>query len=267
MLQPKIIAMSGRKSAGKNTIAKVIADWFCEKLNKRPDLLPNYAAYQCVQEYSFADNLKSFCINTLGFSYEQCYGTDDQKNSPTKYKWDDLHAHLRWKFGTKEFVSQDGNVFAVPLDVCLKSEDWIATYYRGGFGVNKDCTPIGLRTGYLSARDAMQLIGTELIRDTFGNVWAEATVRAIKTQNKLLSIVTDNRFPNEVEALLKEPNSYVIRLNRNPFGSDCHQSEIALDNYDWFKERCFLVNNQDMTLQEQSQAISNILDIIYTGEF
>lgn len=259
MLQPKIIAMSGRKSAGKNTVAKFIAEWFVKKYDGKTN---QYSARDDVKEFSFADNLKQFCIETLGFTYEQCYGTDEQKNQPTHYKWDNLHKHLRWKFGPKQFIDDDDNIIRVPLEKCLKSEDWVDTYYHKSMYLQ----PIGFREGYMSARDAMQLFGTELIRDTFGNVWADATVRNIKRHNKLLSIITDNRFPNEVETILKEPNAYVIRLTRNPFGSDCHQSEIALDNFDWKRERCFLIDNQGMSIEEQKHCVGNILEQIFSGD-
>jgi hypothetical protein len=41
--------------------------------------------------YSLADPLKQkVCIDILGLSYEQCYGSDEAKNSITKLKWEDL---------------------------------------------------------------------------------------------------------------------------------------------------------------------------------
>jgi len=37
-----------------------------------------------VKIYNFADPLKATCMNILGLTYAQCYGTDEEKNSPTK---------------------------------------------------------------------------------------------------------------------------------------------------------------------------------------
>ena len=106
----------------------------------------------------------------------------------------------------------------------------------------------------------MQLIGTELIRETFGNVWAKATIRRIKKSGKPLSLITDNRFPNEIEAVLDEPNGYVIRLTRSPFGiDDRHPSESSLDDYDWNRDRCFVLDNAKMSIEEQNEAIVPIL--------
>ena len=44
-----------------------------------------------VKIYSFADSLKQdVCIDLLGLTYEQCYGTDDQKNSFTNLNWKNM---------------------------------------------------------------------------------------------------------------------------------------------------------------------------------
>ena len=42
-----------------------------------------------VKPYSFADGLKNLCIEFFGLKPEQVYGTDKQKNTPTKVKWED----------------------------------------------------------------------------------------------------------------------------------------------------------------------------------
>lgn len=36
-----------------------------------------------VKIYNFADPLKATCMNILGLTYNQCYGTNEEKNSPT----------------------------------------------------------------------------------------------------------------------------------------------------------------------------------------
>ena len=62
---------------------------------------------------------------------------------------------------------------------------------------------------------------------------------------------------------MEEPKGYVIRLTRSPFGlDDIHPSEAALDDFDWNEERCFTLNNADMTLEEQKEAVGPILNEI-----
>ena len=41
-----------------------------------------------VKAFSLADPLKVICINLFGLTYEQCYGSDDDKNSPVNIKWE-----------------------------------------------------------------------------------------------------------------------------------------------------------------------------------
>lgn len=40
--------------------------------------------------YSFANPLKQLCMQIFGLTYEQCYGTNEQKNSLTALLWEDM---------------------------------------------------------------------------------------------------------------------------------------------------------------------------------
>jgi len=54
-------------------------------VNAEPEIIKSI---EQVRIYSFADPIKEFCIDVLGVSHEQVYGTDDQKNVPTEYRWE-----------------------------------------------------------------------------------------------------------------------------------------------------------------------------------
>jgi hypothetical protein len=120
-LKMKILAISGKKQSGKSTAANfmvsmVMSDTkICEKVYVDnnghilvSDLLgnKNYAGVfdpcnrtllndsiisdvfhrldPIIRIYNFADILKTdICINILGLTYDQCYGSDQQKNSIT----------------------------------------------------------------------------------------------------------------------------------------------------------------------------------------
>lgn len=227
MSEQIIIAISGRKNAGKNTLATFLSDYYCKKyytgtLNK------SEVVFQC----AFADKLKEFCMDTLGLEWRQCSGSDEDKSSPTKYLWDNTSDNLRWKFAKRY-----------------------------------DSFVIKKRSGPMSGREVMQVFGTELIRETFGNVWAKATIRGIKRKGKSLSIIDDNRFPNEIDVVLSEPRGHIIRLMRSPFGmKDGHASESSLDHYEWNRERCYVLDNRDMNIEEQNEASKSILDEIFKVE-
>lgn len=110
----------------------------------------------------------------------------------------------------------------------------------------------------ITAREVLQLVGTEMFRSLQKNVWSDATIRLIKKENPNLAIIADCRFPNEVEAI-KNAGGLIIKLNRNPYHSS-HASEIALDaeNYD---QQMFnlVINNSDLNISQQNRIIHTFL--------
>jgi hypothetical protein len=96
----KIIAFAGRKQSGKTTCSEFIANKFIGN----------------VKVYNFADPLKKdICMNILGLTYEQCYGTDDQKNELVNCVWQNkrLTAREVMQFvGTDIFRTMQQNVWA-----------------------------------------------------------------------------------------------------------------------------------------------------------
>lgn len=183
----KIIAFSGRKQSGKSTAGEFISSFIQASGIETSHKI-----------YSFADPLKQdICMNILGMSYSQCYGSDDDKNTMTDLEWD----------GEK-----------------------------------------------LTARRAMEVIGTNIFRQIKRQVWVEATINKILRENLDLAIIVDCRFPNEVDAIL-DSKGYVIRLDLDPFHSDS-DSEKALDPeyYDWNRFSC-VINNSAMTAEGKNHEI------------
>jgi len=219
--EPIVIALSGKKGSGKNTLASFIHGHFSRNWHKGPRNGIDFC-----QEYAFADRIKEFCIDVLGLEHKQCYGTDEEKNTPTKYLWENTPAF-------KYYPLSDS-----------KGE------------------PMGPMTG----RDVMQIFGTESVRAWFGNVWAEATLRRIRKMCPALAVVTDNRFPSEVETILGHPRGYIVRLTRSPFSGDQHTSETALDNFDWSRERCYVLDNASLDKKKQQEAAIPILEAIFRQE-
>lgn len=187
----KIVAFAGRKQSGKTTCADSVLKFTYE-------ISPNAS----VKIYNFADLLKNdICINILGLTYDQCYGTDEQKNELTNNYWDN---------------------------------------------------------NQLTAREVMQIIGTDIFRKMQLNVWADATIKKIQKENPDLAIIADCRFPNEVEAI-KNVGGNIIKLNRNPFNSN-HASEIALDANQFNQSKFDLVVfNENLTIPQQTYAVLKFL--------
>jgi hypothetical protein len=188
----QIIAFAGRKQSGKTTCSEFVQKYANGLIEP----------YNSVKIYNFADPLKlDICINILGLTTDQCYGTDDQKNELVDCYWD-----------------------------------------------NKQ----------LTAREVMQMVGTDMFRAMQKNVWSAATIRKINNEKPSVAIIADCRFPNEVEAI-KDAGGMVIKLNRNPYNSS-HSSEIALDA-DRYDQTLFdlVIYNQNMTIVEQNQYLEKFL--------
>lgn len=236
-----VLGVSGRKQSGKTTVGNFILSLYMSKLGLAEQVLlddegqillsdfggnqtyeglfqsntileSDVDAYKLLQKlnsqikiYNFADVLKQdICMEILGLTYEQCYGTDDDKNQLT---------HLQWK------------------------------------------------NQQLSARDAMQIIGTDIFRKLDPNVWVKATITKITRDKPDLAIITDCRFPNEVEAI-QNIGGKVIRLTRNPHNSD-HLSECILDKdkFDWSKFD-YVIDNTDSSIYDQVSQIKILLQNI-----
>jgi len=113
----------------------------------------------------------------------------------------------------------------------------------------------------MTPREIMQRTGTEFARGTFHEeVWVDSFRRRMEETDAQRIVVTDVRFPNEVEAI-QELGGYVVRIRRpekepdlNPvlstiarqfplitdwLPSKYHQSETALDAYAGFDRTMF----------------------------
>lgn len=110
----------------------------------------------------------------------------------------------------------------------------------------------------MTAREVMQYVGTDIFRKIQTNVWSDATMRLIKSENPDLALIADCRFPNEVDAV-KKAGGLVIKLNRSPYSST-HASETALDesvydasNFD------LIIDNSEMVVGVKNNIILNYL--------
>ena len=195
-----ILSFSGRKQSGKSTSA----DYIISLINEHHIMLREnrYELNMSCKIYSFADPLKQdICINILGLTYDQCYGSDDDKNTMTDLWWDGVQ---------------------------------------------------------LTAREAMEIIGTKIFRALKTNVWADATINKIKKENVDLAIISDCRFPNEVESV-KNSGGINIRLDLDPFHSNSiSENSLDQDVYDW-SNFDIIIKNSKMTIEEKNREITRFL--------
>lgn len=185
-----------------------------------------------LQIYSFADLLKEhICIDILGLKREQCYGTDAEKDSPTKLRWEDMPVPrkifdivCKWydEYNTEDISDND--------------KDLVVSFNR--------------QTGFMSGRQVMQFVGTDIFRAMYPRVWCEGTIKKIRQDKADFAMITDCRFPDEVE-VVQEAGGKVIRFLRNEL-NDPHHSETALDDYTGFDA---VIDNSCMSLSTKNDAV------------
>lgn len=239
----KIIGISGRKQAGKNTVAnyihghvlsyhKMIEDFFINEegqlavkttdtnyttgygifdVTRKDDHFTQYAERELwpyIKIYHFADPLKDMCINLFGLNPNHVYGSNDDKNSLT---------HLEWK-----------NI------------------------------PSSTKTdGSPTVREFLEHFGTKIVRQIYHNAWSEYTIKKIVKEQSAIAIIPDVRFPNEIEAI-KKHGGVTIRLTRDIFHSDAEaESALDEDKYDW-SNFDYVINNSESSLSDLPNKLNNI---------
>ena len=252
----KIIGIAGKKQSGKNTTANIIhglvlkekglimdfnmgsngqllvqttdkngkEGWGEFDINRQDSDFLDYAEnnmWPYIKMYSFADTLKWACMELFNIPQEQLFGTNEEK--------DKVVPHLLWE--NMPIHPSDINTFKV-----LTNKSFPA----------------------MTAREFMQFFGTNIMRRIYDDIWTINTIKRINKENTKLAIVSDVRFPNEVEAITNE-GGMVIKLTRNPF-KDKHDSETALDkkNFDQSKFTHVVLNGGKCSIDDLQAQIKNI---------
>jgi hypothetical protein len=110
----------------------------------------------------------------------------------------------------------------------------------------------------LTGREVLQVVGTDIFRRLYPQCWCYATLKQIEEEQPDFAVISDVRFPDEVEGI-QEKGGKVIRFTKAPFaGQDEHRSETALDDYPLDKYDA-VFKNDNMTIKQQNDAVVNIL--------
>ena len=90
-------------------------------------------------------------------------------------------------------------------------------------------------------RSILQIYGTEIFRDRVKeSYWVDKVYDRVTSSESDVTLVTDTRFPNEIEVFSKEflghndLGAVSVRVSRGTGIIDEHPSETALDSYDCF---------------------------------
>lgn len=87
------------------------------------------------------------------------------------------------------------------------------------------------KDSYTEVRRLLQVLGTEVGRDMFGeDFWVDQVLKDLDSYNQNY-VITDTRFPNEYWKLV-ENAAVIIRINREGYAPvNNHPSETALDSF------------------------------------
>lgn len=248
-----ILCLSGRKQAGKDTCYN-----FLHKLVTRDHDFPGL--YDGICQFNFAEPLKRMCIDILGCPEDKVFGTDEDKRT--------LVPHLLWEnFPVPVWETSDGSVFVESGHLREPQRSYIhpePDLCDGELGITRaypypNRRLCELKTGPMSVREVLQYWGSEIFRRQYQDVWADACIRAIRKSGVEFAVITDCRFPNEVEAA-QGAGGRVVRLSRVVFPEDKHISETSLDpdRYDW-KNFDEVIYNSHMTIERQCWELYRIL--------
>ena len=156
------------------------------------------------KKLSFADPLKEFCSQAFNIPLNY-FHDDDKKDSPLPMPITVTEQHLG------------------VLVTCLADAGCIVTPNH----IN-EINLKGLGLIFVSPRNILQIVGTDLCRGVFGNsVWINIFKNKIsKAEGNF--IITDLRFLNERQVIkdLGGYNFLVIRPSQTPISLDAHESEL-----------------------------------------
>jgi hypothetical protein len=241
-----ILLITGKKQSGKDSLCNFIHGYLMKKhgiideyslspmgnlivptdnggngildLSQHNDEFYQYAAeniWPYVKSYSFAKYLKEICMELFDLSYDQCFGTDDDKNSYTDVRWSNVS-------------------FCLPprtVGELKRSHKY---------------------DEFLTAREVLEIFGTKICRQINDFCWINKCLADVKKENVPLAIICDGRFPNEIIRSV-EFGAKTIRLARNLYNSNS-APEVALDSWKPEKYDLY-VDNRSMSIEDKHDIV------------
>lgn len=124
----------------------------------------------------------------------------------------------------KEQLESEGNAVLI-----IHYADYLKFICKNYFGWNGLKDEVG--------RHMLQYVGTDVVRAMDENFWVNKVIELLKLfgHNYDYVLIPDARFPNEIESMKSEFQTFSIRVYRNGLNmsdeTKNHESETALDNY------------------------------------
>ena len=218
-----IYAISGKANSGKDTIASIILylsiKGFADDINFEEQYLEwyyNRNKYKSLHNnLHFADNLKN--ILALLFDVDKTIFND-------RYKKDNFYLRLSDYELINKQDAEESNNNTIITNEDLEDMDLMEYIYH--------LTKLNYKNIYINIRTLMQYFGTNICRNIIDeNIWIKSLLKKINRLYDDVICISDVRFKNEQEALLKleETNNYKVvtikTIRNNSQNDDSHESE------------------------------------------
>ena len=234
----RILAFAGKKQSGKNTCCNFLHGYQM----KSHGLLDDFAISEKGQVRVSTDGSNQGVLDVTREDLEFAMWAVDNM-------WPFIK-HYAFASALKEIAT---GLFSLDKSQCYGSdvEKNTLTWFRwedmpGYEGENE---------GRMTAREFLQHFGTDICRKIHPNIWTDRTIKNISSEEPLIAVISDCRFPNEIEAV-KRAGGKVIHLTRST-STDPHNSETALDSYDDYDA---VIDNTNMSILETNKEVIRLID-------
>lgn len=161
-----------------------------------------------------AEFLKYFCVDVMNIDPHKIYGRDDQKNELTQYKWSDLPPPVK--------KSSAINSLSDKVLKELKTSDGWPSWIKN----------VESNDQFLSGREFMKYWGEDIFRAIDEKFHFKKWFEILSHWKPAEAYVDDVRHVSDLEEMVSR-GAKVIRLTKDV--DDVHSSETQLDNYDFSK--------------------------------
>lgn len=261
-----IIGLAGKSSVGKDESAHII-NYLCSK-SELPykDWKKHYIFSSAIldkfENKKFADRIKDIICLLIGCTRTQLEDRDFKENS----LGEDWNTYVIYHYKIPGEYKRCGSA-----EEAINELSKLTGFRRQNYYIQEEV---------ITPRLLMQLLGTEFGRKlVHPNLWVSSlfvdyklefknnpfyhtkNIYDVSEEDEINNlpmfpnwIISDVRFPNEIEAI-KKRDGILIKLVRDTGLNSTHGSEIALDNYPWTD---YVIDNNG-TIEELVEKLREIL--------
>lgn len=242
----KILAFAGKKQAGKNTLCNFLHGYHLKSFNI-------IDGFEITSDGQLV--IETLVVNEKNETQQGKGGIDVTRTDINFAIWamDNMWPFVKHYAFASALKDIAMGLFNIPRENLFGTDEQknaISPYNWEDMP-----TKVKGKSGPMTYREFVQYFGTNICRKIYPDIWTNRLIGDIQAEESLYALVSDVRFPNEVDAI-KKAGGKVIRLLRSS-DEDEHESETALDSYEDFD---LVIDNTNMTIQETCQAVIKTLD-------